>query len=240
MFRSSTTALLNDLGWERLETRRLIHRLLFIHRLYYNNPPLPTYMTDILTDTRHYTTGLRLRNETHLTIPPTRLASYHRSFIPATVTQWNLSPSTLRDTTSRQDFARQVWQRFGAPKPPLLYSYGSKIENTLHTRLRIGLSTLNAHLFQICHDTISSPACNCGHHSEDTIHYILWCPLHNNHRLVLFAKMMSIMPTFIDLPAKNKVKILLFGTNVTKSQQATIANSFQTFIACTRRFYYPL
>ena len=109
MFRSSTTALLNDLGWERLETRRLIHRLLFIHRLYYNNLPLPTYMTDILTDTRHYTTGLRLRNETHLPIPPTRLAPYHRSFIPATVRQWNLLPSMLRDTTSRQDFA-QVWQ----------------------------------------------------------------------------------------------------------------------------------
>ena len=29
LFRTPTNALLNDLGWQRLETRRLIHRLLF-------------------------------------------------------------------------------------------------------------------------------------------------------------------------------------------------------------------
>ena len=236
MFRSSTTALLNDLGWERLETRRLIHRLLFFHRLYYNNPPLPSYVTELLTDTRHDTTGLRLRNETHLTIPPIRLTSFHRSYIPATIRQWNLLPSALRDITSRTGFARQVWLRFGVPEPPPLHSYGTKTGNTLHTRLRIGLSKLNAHLFRICHNNTPSPACICGYHSENTIHYILLCPLHNNHRLVLFNDIKTVIPEFDYLSAQNKLDALLLGKNVNKAQQVIIARLFQTFIAHTRRF----
>ena len=148
LFRTPTTALLIDLGWERLDTRRLIHRLLFFHRLYHNNPPLPSYVTDMLTDTRQDATGLGLRNATHLTTPPTRLTSFHRSYIPATIRNWNLLPSALRSTTSRLDFARQVWQRLGAPEPPPSHSYGTKLTNTHHTRLRVGLS-IYAHLFQI-------------------------------------------------------------------------------------------
>ena len=140
LFRSPTITLLNDLGWERLETRRLIHKLLFYHRLYYNNPVLPSYVTDLSTGTRHDDTGLRLRNESHVSVPPTRLQSFHRSYIPSTTRQWNLLPSSLHMTTFRKDFARQVWQRFGAPDPPLFHSHGSKTGNKLHTRLRLKLS----------------------------------------------------------------------------------------------------
>ena len=240
MFRSSTTALLNDLGWERLETRRLIHKLTFFHRLFYNNPPLPSYLTDILTDKRHDATGRRLRNESHLTIPPTRLASFHRSFFPSTIRQWNMLPLPTRDIISRQDFARQVWQRFGALEPPPFHSHGSKTSNALHARLRIGLSTLNAHLFQICHDTTSSPSCTCGHHNEDTTHYILCCPLHNDHRMTLFAEIVTILPQFDELSNRDKLNTLLYGTNVSKTQQANIASMFQTFIVRTQRFHFPL
>ena len=110
LFRTSTNALLTDLGWERLETRRLIHRLLFFHRLYYNYPPLPSYLTSLMTDTRRNTTGLQLRNAHLLSLPPIRLTSFRNSYIPATIRQWNLLPETLRNTLSRRDFSRQVWQ----------------------------------------------------------------------------------------------------------------------------------
>ena len=236
LFRSSTTSLLNDLGWERLETRRLIHKILFFHRLYYNNPPLPTYLTDILTGTRHDNTGLRLRNESDISVPPTNLVSYHRSYFPSTIRQWNLLPLTLRNTISRTDFARQVWQRFGAPEPPPIHSCGTKLGNTLHTRLRIGHSILNAHRFQICHKDTPSPACSCGHPNEDTNHFILWCPLHDHHRDILFREMKLIKPDFDQLSVKNKISTLLQGKNANESQQAIIADIFQTFIIRTRRF----
>ena len=236
LFRSPSTALLEDLGWERLETRRLIHKLLFFHRLYYDNPPLPTYVTDLLTDTRHDATGLDLRNATHLTIPHTRLASYHQSYIPATIRQWNLLPSALRRTTSHSDFARQVWQRFGAPEPPLFHSFGTKAGNTNHTRLRIGLSTLNAHLFKVCHPNTPSPSCICGHLSEDTVHYVLWCPVHQIYRSKLINGVKTILPGFENFPVHDKLNIILYGKHLAKDKQLKIAYLFQTYIVKTQRF----
>ena len=120
LFRTSTDALLNDLGWERLATRRLIHKLCFFHRMHYNNPPLPSYITNLITGTRQDATGLRLRNAELLSAPPIRLTSFCRSFIPATIRQWNILPEFLRKTSSSRDFARQVWRRFGTPEPPTL------------------------------------------------------------------------------------------------------------------------
>ena len=101
LFRSSTTTLLTDLGWERLDTRILTQKLLFFHRLYYNNPVLPSYVIDLLTGTRHDDTGLRLRNESHVSVPLTRLASFHRSYSPSTIRQWNLLPSSLEVFTDQ-------------------------------------------------------------------------------------------------------------------------------------------
>jgi len=239
MFRSPTTPLLNDLGWERLTTRRLIHKLLFFHRLYYDHPLLPSYLTNILTDTRQDATGLRLRNANLLSTLPSRLTSFYRSYFPATIRQWNILPEELRNIQSRSNFARQVWQRFGAPESPPLHSFGTKIGNTHHTRLRIGLTTLNAHLFQIQHNNIPNPSCSCGHHHEDTNHYILWCPLHNAHRVDLFNAIRIIIPNFDNLSTTIKIRILLFGENVEKGQDTIIAYHLQTFIMRTSRFSSP-
>ena len=234
LFRTSTDALLNDLGWERLEDRRLIHKLLFFHRLYYNNPPLPAYVTNLITDTRQDVTGLRLRNAQLLSIPPIRLTSFRRSFIPATIRHWNRLPESLRNTLSRRDFSRQVWQRFGTPEAPTLNSVGSKTGNTHHTRLRVGMSHLHAHLFQV-HLT-PSPACTCGHTQEDTAHYILWCPLYTRHRSRLFDVVRPIIPNFDNLSSRHKLNALLFGTNLTKNQGIQIAHYLQAFITHTQRF----
>ena len=167
LFRTSTNALLNDLGWTRLETRRLIHKILFFHRLYYNSPSLPLYLTDILPDLRRDATGLRLRNAELLSNTQTRTVSLYRSYIPATTRQWNLLPESLSTTSSYPDFARQVWQRFGVREPHAMHSVEPKHLNTIHTQLRVGLSPLNAHLFLIRHKH-TSPECICGHNKEGT------------------------------------------------------------------------
>ena len=233
LFRTPTNALLNDLGWERLETRRLIHRLLFFHRLYYNYPPLPSYLTNLLTNTRHDATGLQLRNAHLLSVPSIRLTSFRKSYIPATTRQWNLLPEPLRNSPSRRDFSRQVWQRFGAPEPSALNYVGTKALNTQHTRLRVGLSTLHAHLFQL--QLMPSPSCSCGHTYEDTAHYLLWCPLYTTHRTNLFNAARRIVCDFDDLSTKNKLELLLFGRNISQTQGIDIAHHLQTFIALSNR-----
>ena len=234
LFRTPTDALLKDLGWERLEARRLIHKLLFFHRLYYNYPPLPSYLTNLLTDTRHDATGLRLRNAQLLSLPPIRLTSFRRSYIPATIRQWNLLPESLRNTPSPRDFSRQVWQRFGAPEPPALNSIGTKTLNIQHTRLRVGLATLNAHLFQF--QLTPSPACSCGHKHENTVHYMLWCPQYTNHRLIFLNAICSIFPNFDSLSAKQKLDTLLYGSNLSEAQGIFVAQHLHIYIAQTHRF----
>ena len=234
LFRTSTNALLTDLGWERLETRHLIHRLLFFHRLYYNYPPLPSYLTSLMTDTRRNATGLQLRNAHLLSLPPIRLTSFRNSYIPATIRQWNLLPETLRNTLSRRDLSRQVWQRLGTPEPPALNTVGTKTLNTQHTRLRAGLSTLHAHLFQL--NLTPSPACPCGYKYEDTAHYILWCPQCTAYRANLLSATRSTYKGFDELSDKDKLNILLFGHNISKTQGILIAHHLQTFIAHSRRF----
>ena len=232
LFRTPTNALLNDLGWERLETRRLIHRLLFFHRLYYNYPPLPAYLTNLVTDTRQDATGLQLRNAHLLSLPPIRLTSFRNSYSPATTRQWNLLPETLRNTP-RRNFSRQVWRRFGAPDPPTLNTVGTKTLNTQHTRLRVGLTTLNAHLFQF--QLTPSPSCSCGHKFEDTAHYILRCPKYTTHRSNLLSAVRPMLRHFDDLSDKHKLDTLLFGRSLSEAQGISIAHHLQTFIAHSRR-----
>ena len=51
------------------------------HRLYYNGPPLPTYLTNLITYTRQDATGLRLRHAQLLSVPTNRLTSFRKSFL---------------------------------------------------------------------------------------------------------------------------------------------------------------
>jgi hypothetical protein len=51
------------------------------------------------------------------------------------------------------------------------YSYGCRVLNVLHTRLRHRSSNLNADLFRV--NLINDPGCVCGWIIEDAIHFFL-------------------------------------------------------------------
>ena len=148
-------------------------------------------------------------------------------------------PIALRDTQSRSHFARLVWQRLGTPKPPLTHMFGTKIGNTLHTRLRIGLTTLNVHLFQIQYPDITSPSCRCGHRREDAVHFIFMCPLYDVQRNNLITNIKVAIPLFDNFSTSKKCNILLNGKGLTKHQESHVAFHFQSFILQTRRFRSP-
>ena len=142
----------------------------------------------------------------------------------------------MRNTSSRSAFARQVWQRFGAPEPPTFFSFGNKTRNTLHTRLRVGMTTLKAHLFNIQHPNTPSPVCACGYHDENTTHFILWCPLYHTQRVKLINAVRIITPNFDNFSAKLKLDTLLFAKDLNKHQGTQITHHLQTFIVETNRF----
>ena len=66
----------------------------------------------------------------------------------------------------------RVNQMYEWNKPPSYYSLGYKIDNFLHTRLRVGMSSLNAHLFSINSPLVDSPHCKCELIPETVKHYL--------------------------------------------------------------------
>ena len=107
------------------------------------------------------------------------------------------------------------------------YSYGCRVLNVLHTRLRHRSSNLNADLFRV--NLINDPGCVCGWVLEDAIHFFLECCLYVEAREQLTNNLQ-----FLDsLP----IESLLFGDDsLSEEQNAQIFKSVQLYIKQTKRF----
>ena len=235
MKRSSTDRLLDELGWVRLQTRRKMHRLTYFHRLFYNNPPLPSYICSILPDKRCNTVDVTLRNASSLTTCKTRLSSFHKSFVPSTTRLWNQLPESVRQTRPENSFGKLIRGQFGNLPPPEFYSEGTKIGNILHTQLRVGLSPLNAHRYATFND-IPTPACLCGFHHENTKHFVLFCPRYSQARTRMLKSVELFAPDFNLFTLQQKIDALLFGNGIKVIYQTRVAELFQTFLLRSKRF----
>jgi hypothetical protein len=69
-----------------------------------------------------------------------------------------------------------------------LFSYGegSRKLSILHARLRHQCNSLNSDLYRI--NITNDPKCQCGAPYEDSIHYLMECPLYQNERYCLSTK----------------------------------------------------
>ena len=89
------------------------------------------------------------------------------------------------------------------------FSRGSKIGNSLFSRIRLNRSDLNQHKFDIGqHD---SPECLCHAKSESSIHYIMDCFLYSGERRTLFNLVEHYIPNFTKLNKTKQFEILLLG-----------------------------
>ena len=86
LFRTSSDKLRTELGWDKLTTRRKIHRLTLYHKLNaHGSHNTPSYITTILPHTRAHDTNRALRNSSHHTRTQTRTTTFHsctRSLFP--------------------------------------------------------------------------------------------------------------------------------------------------------------
>ena len=101
-------------------------------------------------------------------------------------------------------------ERLSVPVPPLYFTLGTKTGNIFHTKLRVGMSDLNAHLFpskKLSHQTVSA----CNNTPETTNHFNLGtCHIHAHYRAELFRNMTTILQSdFSSLPPDIKTDILL-------------------------------
>ena len=144
LFRTSTNKLMTELGWERLHTRRKIHRLTFYHQLNAAEHQ-PPYLTAVMPQTRAQDTNKHLRNASNHTTTAHRTTAYKKSFIPTTTKQWNDLPQVIQHHTHKT-FKKQLRKQLGEPDPPPYFNTGSKWGNILHARFRMDMTQLNSHL----------------------------------------------------------------------------------------------
>ena len=227
--RTSTDKLRKELGWDKLKTRRKIHRLTFYRQLVHSHDTTPSYIQHILPQTRHTDTGHTLRNANNSTTILTKTTSFYRSFVPNTTRQWNLLPETIRSETSTNKFKKQLSELYSAAHPPDLYLAGSKTGNADHTKIRCGSFELNSYLHQI--QKSNSPACACGYRIENTSHFVLHCPIYQRIRAELFGNISMILNfNFSSLPSSEKLSILLDGVSLDTGSGRLVARHFQNYL----------
>ena len=233
--RSPTNDLLIDVGWEKLKTRRTIHKLTELYKINNEHISTPQYLTRLMLPTRLQDTGRTLRNADNITTQHCRTTSFRNSFFPNTVSKWNSLSLTTQNQPTLKLFVRAVTKHFTVKKQKRYYSHGTKLGNKLSTRLRLKTSDLNAHLFKI--GSVESPQCRCGYKNEGSRHFVLFCPIFAFARDALLQNVINAMPEFSSLSDKSKLDVLLQGNLLlSKTQEISVASSFQSFLIETGRF----
>ena len=92
----------------------------------------------------------------------------------------------------------------------------------------------------MAHSFIDTPSdiCLCNNGVEDTLHYLLHCPLHTDHRTVLISNVEEILSrNNLNLVSINSVDLFLYGhpsLNLTDNQK--VIRATLEFIEGTNRF----
>ena len=128
----------------------------------------PAYITNLLPTPVSNITHYNLRNKAHLRTPHTRLQKSKNSLIPSTTRLWN----DLPNNSTRNAQSYNIFKKLTKPKSPssMYNKLCTGFHGRLLTRLRLGLSGLNAHRFKYnLHDSPICSLCNLGPKTITTI-----------------------------------------------------------------------
>ena len=119
------------------------------------------------------------------------------------------------------------------------YSRGDKYRCSLLTRLRVGRSQLNQHMFTV--GLSDTEKCTCTNNVKETsLHFMTQCPLYTENRQILFDKIKSFIPNFENLSKSRQHEILLLGYEIDNPTLVSINTKImiatQHFIHKSKRF----
>ena len=222
-----------ELGWENFQTRIKFLGLSLFQKIHkYQTRPLVRNCMSELDYSKKYIT----RSKGGYAPFPNYGVKFKHSFFPYISNLWN----KLEVSTQLLDLAEFKIQLKKELKPPRYkhFSKGSKLGNSLLTRVRLERSHLNSHKFNI--GLSDSPECSCHAKTESSIHYLLDCFLYSGERQILFNLVEYYIPSFKTMNRNEKYKVLVMGfdpenTEITQTN-VTISIAVQKFIFETKRF----
>ena len=225
--------LYEETGWETLAKRRERSKLIIMYKIVHGLTP--NYLHAILPNTpvqevnTRYNTRRTLNTCTsNLPTFESRTVLFEKSFFPSAIKSWNLLPLETRNLPSLTRFKQRISNPSSCSvKYPELLKVGNRYLSVLHSRLRMGRSQLNEHLFKI--GIKDSPACSCGAAVESVWHYFLTCPKYTVARDILHTTINSVAPF--------RLSTVLFGTSDCDLEGNTIIFlAVQNFIDKSKRF----
>ena len=161
--------------WDTLDKRRYNHIMITYYKLIKNNTP--SYLYTLLRPSAHQVSERNLRTGSSFHIPRSRTTLHQNSFVPKTAKECNSLPDHIKVCPSIKTFKQYL--KKDNPIVPKYYYLGSRKLQILHTRLRLGCSSLNADLFR--NHVSDSDRCRCGL-PETADHFLLSCIFYNVSR----------------------------------------------------------
>ena len=99
---SSVTAMLQQLQWQSLQSRRAYAQTVMMYRIVYN-------LVDIPAEHHLNRTSLRTRGHSlRFLVPHTRTTVYRTSFFPQTIRLWNQLPGSVVEADTLDSFKAQL------------------------------------------------------------------------------------------------------------------------------------
>ena len=231
---TSREKLNNELGWENFHNRIKFLGLSLFHKIHlHETRPLIRSCMSKLDYAKKYLT----RSKGGYSPYPNFGVKFSNSFFPYMAKHWNnLDVGT--QVMMLPDFKTQLKKDF-KPCKYKHFSKGSKIGNSLFSKIRLNRSDLNQHKFDIGqHDT---PECLCHAKSESSFHYIMDCFLYSGERQTLFNLVEHYIPNFTKLSKTKQFEILLLGISPENPEFHTtntiLSIAVQKFILKSKRFH---
>ena len=223
MYGTSNSKLYEEMGWVSLAERRDQAKLVYMYKIV--NNLVPRYLNNIIPET---STAYNTRTVTNLPHFRARTDTFDKSFFPSATRLWNQLPIGIRNVDSLSKFKDKIKITVQQPiKQHELVYFGNRYLAVLHTRLRLGCSQLNEHLFRI--GIKDSPKCICSNENEDVWHFFFVCPLFSIQRNKLHTSVTSIAPFTLET--------VLYGSpDGNHSQNSIIFQAVHEFIKDTSRF----
>ena len=227
---TSRDKLNKELGLEPLKARRWHKRLCCIYKIM--TEKAPNYLINLIPKCDP---TIKTRNNSIPTFH-CRTDCFKYSFFPSTLNDWFSLDINIRNSESISLFKSRLLS-FIRPVQNNIYNIFDPEGLKFLTRLRVGLSHLNAHRFHHNFQECLNPLCSCSLEIEDTTHYLLHCRYFSNQRTDLMNSVNSVVQNFEFMSENNKKDLLLFGdSRFDENKNKVILEATITAIKKSERF----
>ena len=221
--------LMQELGWESLETRRKNHKIVQTFKIVTHI--YPDHLFDLLSPRQN--TAYNLGNPHLFNTQLRRTSSSYNSFFPSASRLWNSLPLSITNATSVDNLKSKIVGP--RPKTNFYYRLCTGKAGIWLTRLRLELSALNYHRYT--YNFINSPNCNnCPNQLETIYYYFFACNQYQLARQTLFDRLkteIGIDSNTVTL--SNLTNILIHGL-VQTEYILPLFNIVTSYLQATNRF----